>query len=143
MNGVVTPEIPLVWTPFGWVPLTAPVFLPGAYIRIGVPVTSRCTGSVRAFVIVRVYEGSVLPGHGTELGKYNSSESTIVPSGTETFYVYHTTEKGSIDRRDIGVEVWYWDGSDWVQDGSEEWDDVYYVREEFHFDIGQPVVSAA
>ena len=143
MDGGLYPAPPLVWTPFGWVPLAETVFPPGTKIRIGIPVTSRCTSNVKTFVVVRVYEGSVLTGHGKELKKINSTEYTIAPGETHTFSVERTTEKGSIDRRDIGVEVRYYKGGAWVVNGSKEWDDVYYVREEYLFEIGTPTVTAA
>lgn len=142
MDGVLVPVSPLVWTPFGWVPLAETVFPPGTNIRIGVPVTSRCTATVNVRVDVKIYEGSAYPGHGTLLKTIRSTQYTMAPNTTHIFTVNHTTVKGSIDRRDIGAVVGYYDNG-WVEDGSEEWDDVYYVREEYIFEIGTPTVTAA
>jgi hypothetical protein len=123
--------------------LESPVFAPNQRITISVPVTSRCTAAVRTRARVIIYEGSVLPTHGTRLAEYTSAEATLSPGETREFSVSHTTVKGSIDRRDIGVVVSYWDGSKWVDDGSSEFDDVYYVRENYAFEIGQPLARSA
>ncbi len=123
--------------------LESPVFAPGQRITISAPITSRCTAAVRVKARFIIYEGSVLPTHGTKLAEYSSAEATLAPGETKDFSVSHTTVKGSIDRRDIGVVVSYWDGSKWVEDGSREFDDVYYVREHYAFEIGQPLARGA
>ena len=124
--------------------LEAPVFTPGTKIQISVPVTSRCPVSVRTFVKVSIYEGSILPGAGTKLAEYASSEYTLAPNGTYSFAVNHTTVQGSIDRRDVGVEVYYWDGTKWARGGTAQFDDVYYVRApDYRFEIGQPSAKVA
>ncbi len=126
-----------------FLPLAAPVFVPNTPIQIICPVTSRCTGDARTRVVVSIYEGSVWSGHGTKLREYTSTEQTISPGGTAQFVVNHTTVAGSIDRRDVGIQVQYWDGSKWVSDGSWEGDDLYYVRAiEYAFDIGMPTVTS-
>lgn len=132
---------PLVYGPLIIYPL-ASTFQPGQRIQIAVPVTSRSTADVRVKVKVLIYEGSILPGAGTKLAEYTSPEQTISPNQTRNFAVQHTTVQGTIDRRDVGAEVWYWDGSNWVKDGTHQWDDVYYVRPvEYVFEIGYPVVT--
>jgi len=131
--------------PLVWIPLEAPVFTPGTRIRIWIPVTSRCTAGVMARVKVIIYEGSILPGHGTKLKEYYSTQAFMNPGDRVDFAVDHTTVKGTIDRRDVGARVEYWDGSRWVDSGvSDDWDDVYYVRApEYNFEIGQPYVRSA
>jgi len=124
--------------------LAAPVFTPGTKIEVSVPVTSYSSVSVRTRVKVIIFEGSFLPGHGTKLAEYTSSEYTLSPNASYTFTVNHTTVAGTIDRRDVGVEVHYWDGSKWVTGKTAEFDDVYFVRSpEYKFEIGQPTVKAA
>lgn len=132
---------PLIYGPLILYPL-ASTFQPGQRIQIAVPVTSRSTADVRVKVTVRIYEGSILPGAGTQLAEYTSPEQSISPNQTRSFAVQHTTVRGTIDRRDVGAEVWYWDGSRWVKDGTAQWDDVYYVRAPaYQFEIGAPTVT--
>jgi len=124
--------------------LEAPVFLPGTNIIVSVPITNKSTVSVRTKVKVYIYEGSLLPGHGTLLATKTSDEYTIPVNGNYTFSVTHTTVQGTIDRRDIGVEVQYWDGSKWATGKTAEFDDVYFVRPpNYQFEIGQPTVRSA
>ena len=143
MNELVIPGYPtLGYGGMVFLPLAAPVFAPGTPITISCPVTSRCTGDARVKVKVSIYEGSVWSGHGTKLREYTSLEQSMSPGSLATFTVNHTTVAGSIDRRDVGIEVQYWNGTAWVADGTWEGDDVYYVRAvEYAFEIGAPTVE--
>ena len=119
-------------------------FPPNTGIRIDCPITNLGSFSARVKVKLQIYEGSAWVTHGTKLAEYTSSEKTVAAGATASFSFSHTTEEGTIDRRDVGVVVLYWDGSAWVEDGSHEWDDLYYVSSGvYQFEIGAPVVSQA
>ena len=124
--------------------LAGGTFPPNTNIQVSCPITSRSSGNARVKAKLLIYEGSIWPTHGTKLKEYLSTEKTIAPGATANFVFSHTTVEGTIDRRDVGVEVQYWDGSKWTVDGSSEWDDLYYVRApEYAFDIGTPTVAQA
>ncbi|MDD4985212.1 MAG: hypothetical protein PHQ43_05400 [Dehalococcoidales bacterium] len=141
MNGIIILQDPVLG--YGrWQVLGGGTFPPNTNIQITCPITSQSTGSARVKVKLLIYEGSVLPTHGTKLKEYLSAEKTIAPGAGASFVFSHTTIEGTIDRRDVGVEVQYWNGSTWVADGSNEWDDLYYVRPtEYSFEIGTPTVN--
>lgn len=122
----VTGEVPEEETAFS---LTKPTInptdpVPGTEITISCPVTSEATKAQDISVKCIIYEGSLLPGHGTKLAEYTSDVMTIEPGATNNFNFLHTTVAGSIDRRDVEVEVYI--GSNIVKQS--EWDDVYYVK---------------
>jgi len=141
MNGIIILQDPILG--YGrWQVLGGGTFAPNTNIQITCPITSHSTGSARVKVKLLIYEGSVLSTHGTKLKEYTSAEKTISPGASASFVFSHTTIEGTIDRRDVGVEVQYWNGSTWVADGSNEWDDLYYVRPtEYDFEIGTPTVN--
>ena len=95
---------------------------PGTVIDISCPVTSRCTEPVYARVKVIIYEGSLLPGHGTKIKEYDTLFN-IGPNESKDIIVHHATIAGTIDRRDVGVEVYV--GGTKIKES--EWDDIYYV----------------
>ena len=51
-----------------------------------------------------VYEGSWWPGHGTEL--WHLDQHLWIGSNWTTFEDIHSSTEGTIDRRDVKVEVW-------------------------------------
>jgi len=119
--------------------LASPVS-PGTVIKIMCPVTSESTESYNITVKCIIYEGSLMPGHGAKLAQYTSPATAIAPGETKTFNFSHTTVAGTIDRRDVEVEVYV--GGQMVKDS--EWDDVYYVKapeEVIDFDLTQPTAS--
>ena len=140
-------EIILLQDPFTagygrWQVLGGGTFLPNTNIQITCPITSQSTSNVRVKLKLMIYEGSILPTHGTKLNEYLSAEKTIAPGASVNFVFSHTTVQGTIDRRDVGVEVQYYNGSTWVTDGSDEWDDLFYVQPpDYSFEIGTPTVS--
>lgn len=72
-----------------------------------------------------IYEGSFWGGHGTLLRTLSvpaTLPANTIASITSPAYA---TVVGTIDRRDVGVEVIY----DNRAIGSDEWDDVYYVKQ--------------
>ncbi len=105
-------------------PTASPYRAPPGPVLITCPVTSQSTKSVTAQVKVIVYEGSILPGHGTKLWE-STKTITISPNETKAVQFIRTSVVGTIDRRDVEVEVRV-GGKLIVQD---EWDDVYYVEE--------------
>lgn len=120
-------------------------FGPGQTIEISCPVRSKCSEQVRIKLKVTIYEGSIMPGHGTQIAQYESSPDYIAPGETVAFSVRHTTVEGTIDRRDISVDVYRWDGSKWVTGepgGKDEWDDIYYVAAVYDFELKKPTISA-
>jgi hypothetical protein len=142
MNGIIVLQDPLVAGYGRWQVLGGGTFPPNTNIQITCPITSQSTGNVRVKVKLLIYEGSFWATHGTKLKEYVSAEKTIAPGASANFIFSHTTIEGTIDRRDVGVEVQYWNGSTWVTDGSDEWDDLYYVRPtEYSFEIGTPTVN--
>jgi hypothetical protein len=116
---------------------------PGTAITISCPVTSECGKEQTITVKCIIYEGSILPGHGTKLGEYTSAAISIVPGETKTFDFSRTTVAGTIDRRDVQVEVYI--AGKLVKES--EWDDVYYVgqppAETIDFDLTRPTVTPA
>lgn len=116
---------------------------PGTDITISCPVTSECTRDRNIRVKCIIYEGSILPGHGIKLAEFTSGVTPISPGETKTFDFSRRTVEGTIDRRDIQVEV-YIDGT-LVKES--EWDDVYYVgrppEEVIDFDLTRPSVTPA
>jgi len=119
------------------------VFGSGQDIQIGVNITSNSSRTVNVRAEIIVYEGSINPTHGTELARYESAEYALTAGETHEYSVTHSTVVGSIDRRDVGVVVHYYDNG-WKDGPSDEWDDVYYVQKEGGgFDIGsiiQPMI---
>jgi len=95
-------------------------------ITIRCPVTSDCDKSYDITVKCIVYEGSVWPGHGDKLAEYPSAVANISPGQTISFDFSRRTVAGTIDRRDLEVQVFI--GEAKVK--SSEWDDVYYVTTE-------------
>ncbi|GAI84937.1 unnamed protein product, partial [marine sediment metagenome] len=116
---------------------------PGTPIDITCPVTSRCAEAVDARAKVIIYEGSFFPGHGDKIGEYDSDVFHIEPGESKNVIIHHTTVAGSIDRRDVEVEIYI--GPDLIKES--EWDDVYYVgrppEEEIDFDLTRPSVTPA
>jgi len=104
-------------------PSETPV-LPGTAITLTCPITSRCSESVNASAKVIIYEGSIWPGHGDKIAEYDRT-FYIEPNKTRNIVVSHTTIAGTIDRRDVQVEVYV--DSELIKES--EWDDIYYVTE--------------
>ena len=96
---------------------------PGMAITITCPVTSACTEEQTATATVKIYEGSILPGHGALIRTYTSPPFIISPGGSYDVIISHTAVAGTIDRRDAEVEVYI--AGRLVKES--EWDDVYYV----------------
>lgn len=97
---------------------------PGTEITITCPITSGCDVEQTITAKCIIYEGSILPTHGTKITTKTSPEFTLKPGETKNMVVSHTAVAGTIDRRDIEVEV-YIAGKLVKQD---EWDDIYYVK---------------
>lgn len=97
---------------------------PGTVITITCPITSGCDKEQTVTAKCIIYEGSVLPTHGTRITTKTSAEFVIMPGETKNMVVTHTAIEGTIDRRDVEVEV-YIAGKMVKED---EWDDVYYVK---------------
>lgn len=118
---------------------------PGTEITISCPVLSECTEAQDIFVKCIIYEGSILPGHGAKIKEFTSSVVGIAPGESKTFDFTHTTVAGTIDRRDVEVEVYIGDLTNLVKES--EWDDVYYVgappEEEIDFALTRPSVAPA
>ena len=102
------------------------VVKPFTDITISCPVTSDCDKNYDITVKCIVYEGSILPGHGAKLAEYTSVVRSVSPGQTINFDFPRRTITGTIDRRDIEVQVFI--GEAKVK--SSEWDDVYYVTTE-------------
>lgn len=112
---------------------------PGEKVQLVCPVTSRCSGPVDAKAKVIIYEGSILTGHGTKITDYDVS-FRIEPNATKNVTVSHTAIAGTIDRRDLEVEVYV---GDTIAKQS-EWDDVFYVKapeDIVNFDLEKPTAS--
>jgi len=105
-------------------PSADPYSAPPGQVIITCPVSSMSLDEIRATVKCIVYEGSFYPGHGAKLWE---SSKTITFSPEETIGVefIRTSVYGTIDRRDIEVQVFV--SGALVESG--EWDDVYYVTE--------------
>lgn len=116
---------------------------PGTTIDITCPITSRCVKPVDARAKVIIYEGSLMPGHGAKIKEYDSGTFHIEPNESRNVVVHHTTVKGTIDRRDVEVEVYI--DTQLVKES--EWDDVFYVgvppEEVIDFNLTRPTVTPA
>jgi len=116
---------------------------PGTTIAITCPVTSRCEMAVDAHAKVIIYEGSLLPGHGAKIKEYDSDVFPIEPGESKEITIHHTTVEGTIDRRDVEVEIYV--NTQLVKES--EWDDVFYVgvppEEVIDFDLARPTVTPA
>jgi len=116
---------------------------PGTPITITCPVTSVCTEEQTATAKVKIYEGSIYPGHGALIATKTSPAFSIAPGQTYEVIVHHTTIAGSIDRRDVEVEIYV----DTQLAKESEWDDVFYVggppEEVVDFDLTRPTVTPA
>ena len=97
---------------------------PGTAITITCPVTSACTKTQTITAKVIIYEGSILPGHGAIIATKTSPSFSISPGEAYNVIVHHTAVAGTIDRRDIEVEIYI--ASTLVKES--EWDDIYYVE---------------
>jgi len=116
---------------------------PGTTIVITCPIISRCSIPVEAKAKVIIYEGSLMPGHGAKIKDYVSGVFHIEPNESRDVVIQHTTVKGTIDRRDVKVEIYV--DTQLVKES--EWDDVYYVgtppEEIIDFNLTRPSVSPA
>lgn len=116
----------------------------GDTVDITVTITSRCEKAVKAYGKVIIYEGSALPGHGALIKGYDLNYGfDIEPNESKEFVIHHTTREGTIDRRDVEVEVYV--DTQLVKES--EWDDVFYVgvppEEVIDFDLTRPTVTPA
>lgn len=122
-------------------PTVAPAeIVPGASIAITCRVTSACTKEQVVTAKIKIYEGSIYAGHGTLITTKTSPAFSIVPGQAYDVIVHHTAIAGTIDRRDVEVEVYV--GGELVKES--EWDDVYYVEapaEVLDFDLTRPTAS--
>lgn len=99
---------------------------PGTPIDITCPIKSTCSEPVDATAKVIIYEGSIAPGHGDKLKEYDSGVFHINPGVTQGVIIRnHVTVEGTIDRRDVEVEVYV--GGRLIKQS--EWDDVFYVTQ--------------
>ena len=103
---------------------------PGTSIKLRARIRNRSTKngnycSLLVQVNFYVYEGSFFPGHGTLLRSL--TVQTTLPANTTADVTTSSfvTVPGTIDRRDVGVDVLY-KGN---KIASQEWDDVYYVKQ--------------
>jgi len=112
---------------------------PGATVTITCPVTSKCTKSQTVTAKVYIYEGSIYAGHGTLIATKTSPAFTIAPGQTYEVIVNHIAIAGTIDRRDVGVQI-ILNGQVAAED---EWDDVFYVTtaEVIAFDLSNPTAT--
>jgi len=95
-------------------------------VTIKVPINlTNSGGLLQANVRCIVYEGSELPGAGTKLWEQTQVVNFDGDGAYEVLYI-HESELGTIDRRDVGVEVRY----QGTLAAADEWDDVFYVAEE-------------
>jgi archaellum component FlaF (FlaF/FlaG flagellin family) len=111
---------------------------PGATVTITCPVTSRSTKVQSVTAKFLIYEGSIYAGHGSLLDTKSVSFS-ISPGQTYNASVSHTSIAGTIDRRDVEVEIYV--GGELVKES--EWDDIFYVTaaEVIDFDLSTPTAS--
>ena len=97
----------------------------GENISLIVPITSKLFSTTTAFIKIIIYEGSIWSGHGTMIEDY-SGWLTFTPNQTHNVFTWHLTIEGTIDRRDVGVEIHVNN----ILNTSAEFDDVFYVKEE-------------
>jgi len=95
----------------------------GETITLTCPVQSNCVNDVTAVAKVIIYEGSALPTHGTKLKEYTSPAFSISPGQTQNVIITHQCIAGTIDRRDVEVEIYV--ANQLIK--QDEWDDVFYV----------------
>jgi len=115
-SGQVTPT-------FSLEPPTADPYsaVPGIVVISCPVIVQNAPSGVQIQVKVNVYEGSMLPGAGTLL--WSDTKSLGVTSGRQVVSFSYTSTQGTIDRRDVGVEVWY----NGQKVSNDQWDDIFFV----------------
>lgn len=105
-------------------PTASPYSAPPGNVLLGCPVGISNAPTVVSFQVkCIVYEGSVLPGAGTKL--WEQTKAVSLANGAHMVHFTHPSVVGTIDRRDVGVEVYY----NGVKRAGGEWDDVFYVTQ--------------
>lgn len=117
-------------------------FLVGTRIAITVGITPHTNDSqVSVRPHLKIYEGSILPTHGSLIEQIDYSEIVLYPEATTGISFMHVVTAGSIDRRDVNFFMEYYDRNtgEWKSGPSKEWDDNWY-RDlyQYSFDVGQP-----
>ncbi|MBA7694027.1 hypothetical protein ES703_102627 [subsurface metagenome] len=103
----------------------APIY-PGTAIDIHCPVTLVSgEAQTRLYAIVKIYEGSFWPGHGALLSTKQTPFFSLAPGETKEIIIRRTAIAGTIDRRDVEVEIYL--AGELLKES--EWDDIYYVEE--------------
>ena len=129
--GVVTPSVSIEKV----IPIMSPgeyggSVSPGHSIKLQTSIKNNSTKngvntSLPVTVKFLVYEGSFWFAHGALLRTLEIT-STLAAGATATITSPNfITIAGTIDRRDVGIEVWY----EGRRIASREWDDVYYVKQ--------------
>lgn len=160
MDGLIAqqPLVPLVWTPYGWMPMEMPEFSPGTDIWFSIPVTNLSSGAVKCKVTGHLHQGA---GWGTgdfmewpdgSEARFESSPQTIpvgqtvslgLPGGDK---LWTTQDIGGDPERDLTeITLYYEDESgNWVEYGATEKYGIYRVTAvAYEFTIGQPSVNAS
>lgn len=104
---------------------------PGNIVTITCPVISNCAKQQTITAKVKIYEGSIYAGHGTLITTKTTSPFSIAPGQSYDVIVRPTAIAGTIDRRDVEVEIYV--GSELVKES--EWDDIYYVTPEVELEL--------
>ena len=122
-------------------------FLVGSTIAITVGITPHTNDSqVTVRPHLKIYEGSILSGHGSLIQQIDYPEIVLYPEVATGISFIHVVTAGTIDRRDVNFFMEYYSRNtgEWKSGPSKEWDDNWY-RElySYSFDVAQPVPSQA
>jgi hypothetical protein len=89
--------------------------------------------SLNGTVVLQVWEGSALTGHGDPLGQV--SQPLKISTGETKTVAFSYTSRGAIGRKDVGIVIY--DGDTEV--GNHEWDDLFYtVNSNLNFSLSRP-----
>lgn len=106
-------------------------FADGQKIIITCPITSMCNVACDATVILDIWEGSVMPGHGDLMATYEKAVHFEAGETKEVEFSHKCNETAEF-RRDVGVTVVV----DSVEVESEEWDDLFHVAKPEEAGVG-------
>jgi len=155
MNGLTMPQqaVPLVWTPYGWMPLEVPEFAPGTDIFVSVPVTNNSNQDAECKIQGNLHQGAQT-GTGDLLAEWESDVVPVMAGRTASIYLPggdnfpHTTLElgagtfGVGIERDLTVTLYYKKDGEWIEYDSRDFRPIYKVPEiEYEFTIGQPSVN--
>jgi len=110
-------------------------FLVGTTIAITVGITPHTNDAqVTVRPHLKIYEGSILSGHGSLIQQIDYPEIVLYPEVATGISFIHVVTPGTIDRRDVNFFMEYYSRNtgEWKSGPSKEWDDNWYRPDPKH-----------